>query len=171
MQIQTVAQEILLSSYQVTHQQDGDVFEFILNEDLYVMECVRIKSLYGGIPRVSRAPTTGISPIGLRKKLTTMGKPIPCSAQSLDGFLFELNHVRVNPELDNTFIIQKFTQRLKEIDVKVTNQPKKDSMAICYKPLGEIADTVRFYMDREGKLVFLSPATRPRLVYSRQSDA
>lgn len=85
----------------------------------------------------------------------------------LDGMLFELDHVRVNPVLDNTRMIARLTDALAEIGVKVSNQPQQTSMAICFKPMGEIRDNVRFYLNKEGKLVFLSPITRPRLVYSR----
>ena len=85
----------------------------------------------------------------------------------LDGMLFELDHVRVNPVLDNTRMIARLTDALAEIGVKVSNQPQQTSMAICFKPMGEIRDNVRFYLNKEGKLVFLSPITRPRLVYSK----
>jgi hypothetical protein len=85
----------------------------------------------------------------------------------LEGMLFELNHVRVNPMLDNTRMIAKLTDALTEIGVTICNQPHKTSMAICYKPMGEIKDNVQFYLNKEKKLVFLSPTTRPRLIYSK----
>src|SRR5690349_18467612 len=75
----------------------------------------------------------------------------------LEGMLFELNHVRVNPMLDNRRMIARLTTALAEIGVKVSNQPQQTSMAICFKPMGEIRDNVRFYLNKEGKLIFLSP--------------
>jgi len=144
MQSQTCALEILINSYQVTASADGDPYEFILNEDFQVMECVKIESISKNTIR-----------------------PIRNSIAALDGFLFEMNHVRVNPKLDNTYIIKKLTEALKQIGVEVFNQPRQDSLAVCYKPLGEISDNVRFYLNKEGKLIFLSPSTRPRLVYSK----
>lgn len=146
MQLQTIAREILISSYQVTPHSNGEPYEFILNHELTVMECVKVVSLNQSIIR-----------------------PINDSKTVLEGMLFELNHVRVNPRLDNTFIIKQLTEHLQQIGVRVSNQPKQNSMTVCFKPLGEISDNVRFYLNKEGKLVFLSPSTRPRLVYSKPS--
>lgn len=142
--MQSSASEILINSYQITHHEDGDSYEFVLNKDLRVMECVKVGSHSRDIIR-----------------------HIQNSRVALEGLLFELNHVRVNPRLDNSQIIECLTGALKQIGVRVQHQPKQSSMVICYKPLGEISDNVRFYLNKEGKLVFLSPATRPRLVYSK----
>lgn len=139
-----MATEILLSSYQITRNKTGITYEFILDQELKVTECVKLVSATGGI----------IQPIQNTKRI-------------LEGVLFELSHVRVNPQLDNSYMIELLTNALYQIGVKITNQPHYTSMAICYKPLGEISDSVRFYLNKEGKLVFLSPATKPRLVYSR----
>lgn len=144
MQTQIMASEILINSSQVTRHSDGKAFEFILDENLQVIECVRLESLNQDIAR-----------------------PIRDSSIQLDGMLFELNHVRVNPLLDNTYIIKRLTDVLNQIGVRVSNQPRQNSMAVCFKPLGEISDNVRFYLNKEGKLVFLSPSMRPRLVYSQ----
>ncbi len=142
--MQAIASEILINSYQITRQNAGDAYEFILNDELYVTECIKVESTPKGL----------ISPIKNSKK-------------ALEGMLFELNHVRVNPKLDNSQIIYHLTSALNQIGVKVSNQPHKDSMAVCFKPLGEISESVRFYLNKEGKLIFLSPAMRPRLVYSK----
>ena len=139
-----MASEILINSYQVTRQNTRDAYEFILNNEMYVTECIRIESIQKGLIR-----------------------PIKNSTTVLEGMLFELSHVRVNPKLDNSQIIYYLTHALNQIGVRITNQPDKDSMAICFKPLGEISESVRFYLNKEGKLIFLSPAMRPRLVYSK----
>ena len=133
--------EILINSSLVTHDEGGDSYEFVLNELLQVIECVKVDSLANGI----------IS-------------PIENAEQTLDGLLFELNHVRVNPRVDNSHIIQCLTSALDSIGVHVANPPESDSMALCFKPLGEISDNVRFYLSNQGKVVFLSPSTKPRLV-------
>jgi hypothetical protein len=144
---QTLALEILINSYQVTTgTTEGDSYEFILNEDLQVIECVKLESINKSIIQSIKDAKT-----------------------VLNGYLFELNHVRVNPRLDNTYIVKQLTDALSQIGVKVANQPKQDSMAVCFKPLGEISDNVRFYLNQEGKLVFLSPSTRPKLIYSKPS--
>ena len=116
----------------------------MLNSHLYVIECVKIESIPEGIIQ-----------------------PVKNIKNTLEGMLFELNHVRVNPKLNNNYVIEKLTIALNQIGVNVADRPKSTSMAVCFKPLGEISDNVRFYLNKEGKLVFLSPAMRPRLVYSR----
>lgn len=143
--MQSQASEILISAKQVTHHYLGDAYEFILNEHLQVIECVKVISLPQRIIR-----------------------PIDDAVKLLEGMLFELSHVRVNPRLDNTQIIHILTQALNEIGVEVFNPPAHEAMAICYKPLGEISDNVRFYLNQEGSLIFLSPALRPRLVRSNK---
>lgn len=144
--IQTTISELLINSRLVTQNREASVYEFILNENLYVLECVRIDSL--------------------RKGTIT---PIYNLIENLEGLLFELNHVRVNPKIDNSIIIKRLTEALKDINVSVSNPPDPNSMATCFKPLGEISDNVRFYLNREGNLVFLSPSMRFRLIDSNKS--
>lgn len=140
-----IASEILINAKQVTQSDNGDAYEFILNEHLQVLECVKIESLARGIIR-----------------------PIYEVKNSLQGMLFELNHVRVNPRLDNSEIIKSLTDALKDIGVNVSNPPSKDTVAVCFKPLGEISDSVRFYLNKNEELIFLSPAMRPRLICSNK---
>lgn len=141
------SEEILINASHVTHTDFGLAYEFVLNTKLHVIECIRIDSLVHGI----------IS-------------PVENAAASLDGMLFELNHVRINPRVDNTKIINCLTDALHEIGVHVANQPDSDSMALCFKPLGEISDNVRFYLSHQGRVIFLSPATKPKLVAVQQQQ-
>lgn len=141
------SEEILINASHVTHADFGNSYEFVLNTKLHVVECVRIDSLVHGI----------IS-------------PVDNASNSLDGMLFELNHVRINPRVDNTNIINCLTTALNEIGVRVSNQPDTDSMALCFKPLGEISDNVRFYLSTQGRVIFLSPATKPKLVSVQQQQ-
>lgn len=133
--------EILINSSLVTHGEIGESYEFILNSSLCVVECVKVDSIAHGI----------ISPIENAEK-------------NLNGMLFELNHVRVNPRVDNSVIIQTLTEALQRIGVNVNNSPEQNSIAVTFKPLGEISDNVRFYIGSMNKVTFLSPATRPKLV-------
>lgn len=139
--MQSVASEILLNARQVTRNKEGDAYEFILNEALRVVECVKVA-------------------LGVRGTLT----PVKDMTESLNGLLFELNHVRVNPKVDNTFIIKRLTKALEDIGVSVSHTPSQDSMATCFKPMGEISDNVRFYLNADKTLVFLSPASRLKLI-------
>lgn len=144
--MQSISSEILINAKLVErHKQYGDTYEFILNEDLHVLECVKIESLTQGIIR-----------------------PIQELQEKLNGLLFELNHVRVNPRLDNCLMIEILTKALNEIGVSVDHQPQDSDMAVCYKPMGEISDNVRFYLGSENKLIFLSPALRPRVITCRK---
>ena len=142
--MQAIASHLLIRSTQLTQGEIGNQYEFILDNHLNVLEGVKLKT---DRPRVFY--------------------PISNANLALEGMLFELNHVRVNPMLDNTRMIAKLTDALTEIGVTICNQPHQTSMAICFKPMGEIRDNVRFYLNKEGRLVFLSPITRPRLVYSK----
>jgi len=142
--MQAISENLLIRSTQLTQSERGNEYEFILDNQLSVLQWVKLKV---DRPRVFY--------------------PIDTGNMALEGMLFELNHVRVDPMLDNTSMIAKLTDALTEIGVTICNQPHKTSMAICFKPMGEIRDNVRFYLNKEGKLVFLSPITRPRLVYSK----
>jgi hypothetical protein len=142
--MEPIASEILLNAYTVGHPEKGERYEFVLNEQLQVRDCVKIQSLIEGVVHVIR------------------------NRDSLEGVLFELNHVRVNPSLDNSRVIEALTLALQEIGVTVTQRPLQNTMALCYKPLGEIHDRVRFYVNQENKLVLLSPTMRPKLIYQNK---
>lgn len=126
--------EILINASLVSSEDWAEIYEFVLNEDLFVIECVRVESLSEGIIY-----------------------PVQDYKQTLANALFELNHVRVNPRLDNHFIIDKLTTALKDIGVNVYNSPSQDHMASCYRPLGEITENVRFYFTEVGRCIFLCP--------------
>lgn len=142
--------EILINSSLVTHDGYRESYEFVLNDSLTVIECVKID------------PTA-----------QSIISHIDNAAVTLDGLLFELNHVRVNPRVDNSYIISCLTKALSDIGVQVKNQPQSNAIATCFKPLGEISDNVRFYLNNKTQVVFLSPSTRPKLVKidSQQDDA
>jgi hypothetical protein len=133
--------EILINSSLVTHDGYRESYEFVLDETLQVIECVKVDPMAQNI----------IS-------------PIEDASVELDGLLFELNHVRVNPRVDNSDIINRLTEALGQIGVQVKNQPQQNTLATCFKPLGEISDNVRFYLNNKTQVVFLSPSMRPKLV-------
>lgn len=140
--------EILINSSLLTHDGYRESYEFVLDANMCVIECIKVD------------PTA-----------QTMICPIQNASQELDGLLFELNHVRVNPRVDNSYIIGCLTEALKNIGVEVKNQPNHNSMGTAFKPLGEISDNVRFYLNNKTQIVFLSPSTRPKLVkFESKSD-
>lgn len=134
--------EILINSSLVTNDKNGygETYEFVLDEDMHVVECVKINPYS-----------------------QTIITQIENAAVTLDKLLFELNHVRVNPRVDNTDIIESLTAALEKIGVHVTNTPHQNDMATTFKPIGEITDNVRFYIGNNSIVVFLSPSTRPQL--------
>lgn len=123
-------------------------YEFVIDQNMSVVECVRVESDINGLIR-----------------------PIDNAAVTLDGMLFELNHVRVNPRVDNSHIIQCLTSALHDVGVEVRNSPANESIAMCFKPLGEISDNVRFYLNNKTQIIFLSPAGRPQVVKNSDLSA
>lgn len=123
----------LIKNQHNTRQQQVQ-FEFIFNKELELLESMQL---------VIATPITNykIEPIA---DVTTLSKN-----------LFELNHVRVNPKLDNCEILSMLSSTLSNIGVRINNPPSKDSLALCFQPLGEIKDPVRFYFKENQKIVFL----------------
>ncbi len=134
------ANEILLNASPVCQDATDDYFEFVVDDSLVARSCLKI--CFSGENEA----------IFVKNNL----------GHARDN-LYELNHVRVNPKQDNSYIIACLTQALTDIGVNVQNIPTQDSIATLYKPMGEITDTVRFYVDEDCKLHFLSIATRKTL--------
>jgi len=136
-----IATEILINATRVSDDGLTDLYEFVLNNTLHVIECVHVESLAEGLIY-----------------------PVKDFLITLQDVLFELNHVRVNPRLDNRAVIGCLTKALEEIGVNVYNTPSQDSMNLCYRPLGEITENVRFYFNSSGHCVFLCPNARLKAV-------
>ena len=143
MNIPHLASEILINATLIGEEHAADLYEFVLNQELMVVECVHVESLMDGIVF-----------------------PVPHYKKTLKGDLFELNHVRVNPNLDNSLIVGQLTEALCNIGVGVSNPPGQDSIALCFKPLGEITDNVRFYFDADGQITFLTPSAHLHIVHN-----
>jgi len=141
-------QEILINAVRVGKNMGNELYEFVVDESLSIVECIHLDSISDGF----------IAPIEDPK-------------HTLNEILFELNHVRVNPRVDNALIIQTLTDALKKIGVNVSNPPEHNSMAVCFKPLGEITDNVRFFFREDGKFIFLSPALKPAVIHGNRDKA
>lgn len=127
------AREIVINATLVTDAQEAVFYEFILDDTLQVNECGYLESLSQG-------------------KVKPIYEPI----KSLYGSLFELNHVRVNPHLDNTYILGELSAALEASGVRIKHARPNDFMSVCFKPLGELSDVVRFYIAQDAHLIFLS---------------
>ncbi len=64
--------------------------------------------------------------------------------------------MRVNPHLDNNFILMQLSAALEASGVRIKHANPQDFMSICFKPLGELTDVVRFYIAQDAHLIFLS---------------
>jgi hypothetical protein len=123
-----------------------EAYDFILNDNLDLVECVRIASLVEGIVY-----------------------PVANYTQTLARTLFELNHVRVNPRIDNTKIISLLTAKLEEVGVRVAKAPSSEAVAVCFQPLGLITDKVRFHFGADGHFIFLCPRARFTLIDNQKT--
>lgn len=135
-----MSNEILINSNLVTDGDESYSYEFVLDDKMRVVECVRINK-------------------GDNKVM-----PVFNPSYDLDGLLFELNHVRVNPRINNNKIISKLTSALNKIGIEVFNPPAPQDIKTCFKPMGEISDNVRFYLNIKAEMIFLSPYSKPKLM-------
>jgi len=149
-----IGTEILINAFLVSAKdffinksihKDNTQFEFILNHKLELLDCIKLQTATANKNfRITELP----------------------NYKEIYNALFEINHIRINPEYNNMQIIKTFTKALTDIGVKIYNPPSQDSLAICYQPLGAIKDKVRFYIKEDHNIVFLAKTARPKLVYS-----
>lgn len=142
--MKTKTYEILINATLVTPYPSAELYEFVLNQDLVIIECMLVQSL-----------------------ATYQIIPVQDYRLRLQGVLFELNHVRINPSIDNTYIISKLSQALEDIGVEIKQTPHFNDMAQCYRPLGEIMENVRFYFNALGQCTFLCPRARLKLITTK----
>lgn len=135
------ATEIVINSTLVTDKYEAVFYEFVLDSGLNVIECGFVESLS-------------------QKRMRAVRNPVV----ELSGMLFELNHVRVNPRVDNTLILARLARLLEESGVSITHPPHGDDMSMCFKPLGELSDVVRFFVNPQGRLTFLSASVKLHVV-------
>jgi uncharacterized protein YehS (DUF1456 family) len=81
-----------------------------------------------------------------------------------DNALYELNHVRVNPKINNDKILQKLRVAIQSSGVDIYDLPTDADMRMLYKPIGEISSPVRFYLQEDKSLCFLSSAVKLQIV-------
>ena len=79
-----------------------------------------------------------------------------------EGRLLQLVFISSPENLKNLESIRK--THLQNSGIEVKSPPDEVLMAICYKPLGELSEVVRFYVKDDGSLVFLSKSAKLKLV-------
>lgn len=119
----------------------AEIFEFALNLNLEVILCSHVKSVSQGRYRL-----------------------INDFSEELSGVLFEINHVRVNPNLNNELILYRLKKVLQNSGVEITSPSEDILMSICYKPLGDLKQIVRFYIKDKNTLVFLTDNVKLQVV-------
>ena len=137
----TPVEVVINASKVVGFGQEPEVYEFVLNEALNVVECGKVD-------------TKGHESVAIINNFNL----------SLKDDLFELNHVRVNPNADNSQILDNLSNALIESGVEINNSPDEDFMSFCFKPLGELSDIVRFYVQFNSNLVFLSNSVKLKVI-------
>lgn len=130
---------LIINATELCTADTAPLYEFILDESLTLLHAGYVTSL---------------------AKETVL----PADIANLKGLLFEWNHVRVNPHVNNTRILVNMADALGKAGVFLRHPPSQDSMAICFKPLGELSDVVRFYIDQNSRLIFLSRAVKLKLI-------
>jgi hypothetical protein len=133
--------EVIINATRVSADKTAACYDFVLDHKMQVVECGYVESLARGLVRL-----------------------VPDFERRLQGQLFEFNHVRINPRLDNTGILSNLAIALESSGVRILNRPGVNMMAVCFKPLGELSHIVRFYLNKENSLIFLSPAVKLRVV-------
>ena len=119
----------------------AEIYEFVLDLNLKITSCSHIKSIS-------------------QRRIQILSD----YEKQLRDKLFELNHVRVNPMINNDLILHRFKKALELTGVKLKSPPDDILMAICYKPLGELENIVRFYIKDQDSLVFMSDVVKLTVV-------
>ncbi len=135
------ATELVINSTLLANDVSAAFYEFVLGVGLEVVECGCIESLS-------------------QRRLRHVMDPV----HRLDGMLFEFNHVRINPEADNTLILARLAKALEQSGVKIRHPAHRHDVQMCFKPLGELSDVVRFYINPQGRLTFLSSSVKLHVV-------
>jgi hypothetical protein len=130
--------EIVINSTLVSNNSAAPFYEFVINETIEVVECGRVESM--------AADTYTL-----------------LEEDEISGMLFELNHIRIDPKKDNSTILTRFIDKLKESGVEIYRRPRQEDLSMCYKPVGELSHPVRFYLESQ-KPVFLSSAVKLNVI-------
>jgi len=133
--------ELVINALLISDDNIDDYYEFVLNERLDVVACGHVDT-----------------------PASDMITRVPRFSSALRGCLFELNHVRINPRLDNALILEHFINALEDSGVGIYNPPTQGMMAVCFRPIGELNDVVRFYITPDKRLVLLCAAVKLRIV-------
>ena len=120
---------ILLNVHEITNKGFGSKYDLVIDQQMNIVESIE------------QLPANNYTPV---------------APQLLVDRLFELSHVNINPYIDNSLIVTSFTSELEKIGVVVSNKPANDSIAMCYKPIGDLSCNVRLKIGNNNKLILVS---------------
>ncbi len=135
--------ELLLNATLITASHATPIYEFILAPNLQIKHCAYIHSLT--LDHI---------------------EPIPNFTSTLANQLFEINHIRVNPEVDYHAPLECLANRWHNIGIILPKRPRPNEMALCFKPLGTLSSIVRFYVTDTAELVFLNTHPHLKLIHN-----
>ncbi len=131
---------LIINASLVTNSEIAEIYEFVIDQEIGVIDCGRVSSLASMTVRQISEWDVKVA-----------------------NQLFEINHVRINPKIDNTDILDKFCKKLTNFGVEIYNAPQVNDMRILYNPVGELSTIVRFYMKLNKELVFLVPTVKLKI--------
>jgi hypothetical protein len=166
-----IGTEILINASLITHDSIIETYEFIIDDSLTIKDSIKVKNLpqqhgASSAPRVVDIKSKkAVAPVVDVEEQYTDADLLDSmdGNNTMDGMLFELNHVRVNPRFNNEVIIKHIINKLKEVGVSVNETATQGAISMRFKPIGEINSSVRFYVNQDQMLVFMSPM-QPKLV-------
>lgn len=120
----------------VDYLMEKQQFEFILNEELNLLKSFQVQN-------VTPTNTFKITPI--------------IKIEDLCRKLFELNHIKINPQFNNANIIKTLSHKFTQLGLKLEGIPSSKDLASYYQPLGKINHKIRFYLNETGNIIFLIP--------------
>ncbi|ERL62560.1 hypothetical protein K661_01085 [Piscirickettsia salmonis LF-89 = ATCC VR-1361] len=130
--------EVILSAYFVDRDGQGDTFEFALNDKLKVIS-------------------------GACQDFVT-GKMHSVQVKDYWDTLFEFNYISIQSKISSSATIRRFTELLNQFGIRLAPPEDAYDETLDFNLLGELPDIVRFYIRPNNEIIFLSPASRFKLV-------
>jgi hypothetical protein len=133
----TIGTEILINAYLVLgpdNNRSNCQFEFILNNNFELLRSIKIQPSFAN-----------------KNFIVTEN----ANYKNIINNLFEINHIKINPDFNNINIIKIFTKALSELGINIKNPLN----------LNNIKEKIRFYIKENRQVIFLANTARPKLVY------
>lgn len=133
----TIGTEILINACLVLgpgNNRSNCQFEFILNNNFELLRSIKIQPAFNN-----------------KNFIITEN----ANYKNIINNLFEINHIKINPDFNNISIIKIFTKALSELGINIKNPLN----------LNNIKEKIRFYIKENRQVIFLANTAKPKLVY------